>query len=239
MVINIDLPGKVKCMLKEGDKVDFDTNFLEKKSEVQVTVAIAKKLNIDPSKIFRYLKRLVGEEVKKGETLALKKGFISNQKIISQYEGIIQEIDHLKGDIIITTYIDEKKTQKCFFKGKIKEVSKTEISLEVEKSAEFPIKPTDFDFGGEAYYNKKGHDDLNSQNVAEKILVADEITDFVQVKGEALGVAGYITLSKLPELTDKNHVQFKNINDLEKVQKLNYPYCLIDKKKSLVIFYKS
>lgn len=238
MVIDIPLSTNAKCLLKEGQKVDFETEFLEKKSEVQVTIGIAKKLNIDPSKIFRYLKRLVGEEIKKGETLALKKGFITNQRVVSQYEGIIQEIDHLKGDVIITTYIDEKKTQKCFFKGKVKDVEKTKVSLEVEKSAEFAIKPTEIDFGGEVFYQKRGHDDLNSANIAGKILVADEVSDFLQVKSEALGVLGYITINKLKEETDNGHVQLKNINDLEKVQKLNYPYCLIDKKNSVAIFYK-
>ena len=60
MIINIQIDDKSNYLIKEGDKVDFETPFRENIFQSTVTIDIAKKLDINPSKIFRYLKYYFG-----------------------------------------------------------------------------------------------------------------------------------------------------------------------------------
>ena len=78
MIINVQTDEKSNCLIKEGDKVDFETPFFEKISQSTVTIDVSKKLDIDPGKIFRYLKKLVGEEIKKNQIIALKHSFLNS-----------------------------------------------------------------------------------------------------------------------------------------------------------------
>ncbi len=65
MQISISYPSSFKCLLKQGQNVDFNTPYLEKKISVDVSIPIAKKLGVNPTHIFRYLKKLVGEKLTK------------------------------------------------------------------------------------------------------------------------------------------------------------------------------
>ena len=117
MIINIQIEGKNNFLIKEGDKVDFEIPFLEKFSQSIITIDIAKKLDIDPGKIFRYLKKLVGEEIKKNQIIALKHGLLNSIKLVSEYNGHIKEVNHNTGKITINIDKNQKSTEKCFFKG--------------------------------------------------------------------------------------------------------------------------
>jgi hypothetical protein len=235
MVITFNIPAAVKCLVKEDQKVDFETFLFEKKTESIKTINVAKKLNIDPSKIFYYLKKLVGEEVKKDEILAEKKELFSNIKIQSAYDGVIREINHNSGEVIITATGHDKKVQKSYFIGTVKKIEKDKIKLDVKESLEFPLKFASTDFGGPTFFLKR--DEL--EDVTNKVIIAGEISSYLQVKAEALGVAGFVTLNKLTDTTDVNFAQVKNIADIEKINKSQFSYCLIDQKNSKIILYEN
>ena len=234
MVITIVIPDGVKCLLKENQGVDFTTALFEKKTESLKTVNVAKSLNIDASKIFHYLKKLVGEEIKKGEPLAVKKGMFSTNSVESEYDGVIKEINHNLGEVIMTTTGHDKKIQKSYFTGHVKKIEDKKIKLEVKDAAEFPLKAASADFGGEINYLKKDFSD----EVGGKIVIAKEISPFLETKVDALGAVGLVTLNKLEDEPDVNFGQIKNIADIEKIQKLSFPYCVIDKKNSKIILYE-
>lgn len=238
MVITIPLLENTHCLLKEGQKVDFETAYLDRHNELQVNIPLSKKLGIDPDKIFRYLKKLVGEKIKKGEVLAVKKGLFGDSKVLSEYDGVIQEIDHHKGELLVTTETDQKKTENCYFKGKVKEVNDREIKIEVGHGADFPIKSASDSFGGETFYFEDGFFDLSSSEISGKILITESISELKQIKAEALGIGGIVSLNKTQENPQVNFALIKNIEDLEKIKKINYPYCLVDKKNSKIIFYE-
>jgi len=235
MVINLDIPDGVKCLLKENQDVDFATLLFERRTESLKTINVAKRLNIEASKIFHHLKKLVGEEVKKGEALAVKKGLFSTLSVESDVDGVIKEINHNSGEVIMTTTGHDKKIQKSYFAGRVKKIENHKIRLEVKDADEFPLKAASADFGGPTYYLKN---DL-SDEVGNKVVVAKELSPFLQTKAEALGVIGLVTLNKLEEAPDINFAQIKNIADVEKIQKLSFSYCLIDKKNSKIILYEN
>ncbi|KKP66601.1 MAG: hypothetical protein UR68_C0029G0006 [Candidatus Roizmanbacteria bacterium GW2011_GWA2_35_19] len=237
MILEIRFPKSSKCLVHEGDKVDFNTPFIEGKSESQIKINVSQKLGIEPDTIFRYLKKLVGEEVEKGQTLALKKGFLGNTKIVSEFSGIIREVDHNSGEMVMTAYKGQSNSINCYFKGKVKKIEEHEVRLEVEKTEPFSLKSGHLEFGGESYFFKEDENSLIG-SLDNKILIGNSIPSFYQIKAEALGVSGFLTLEKLKEATDLPFAQLKNIADMEKIIKLNFPYCITDKVNSKIIFYK-
>lgn len=238
MVITIDVPKGSKLLIKENQKVEIGEPYLESKTESVVAVPIAKRLEIDPTKIFHYLKKLVGEEIKKGEVIASKKGFLTNLVVKSEYDGIIKEINHENGEVIITTYKDKKKTVSSYFKGKVKKIEDGEIKLEVEQADDFRLATSSDNFGGETYYLEDSRLDFTSGDIEEKIVIAEKISTFAWTKSEALGAKGFITLTKIEDQEETKCAQLKNIADIEKIMKQKFPYCLIDRKNSKIILYK-
>jgi len=237
MIINIQISEKSNYLIKEGDKVDFETPFREKFSQSTITIDIAKKLDIDPSKIFRYLKKLVGEEIKKNQIIASKHSLLNSIKLVSEYDGHIKEVDHNTGKITLNIDRNEKSIEKCFFKGKIKSIKDKEVKIEVNKGDEYSLKIASTNFGGEVLY-LKNEDDLYSSNVSKKIVIVDSISDYFQTKAEALGARGFVTLIKLSDPTELNQVLIKNIDDIKKIIKNNYPYCIINQQDNKIIFYQ-
>ena len=128
MLITVPLTITDHCLLKEGQDIDFETPFLKKKTESEVSISIAKNLNVSPQKIFHYLKKFVGETIEKDETLAVNKGIFSTKKIISKYSGLIKEINHSDGTITILSQEETENTVNSFFNGKVNKIKKNEES---------------------------------------------------------------------------------------------------------------
>ena len=124
MLISISISVFDRCLLKEGQLVDFDTPFLEKKVEEEINVSIAKNLDVPPQKIFHYLKKFVGESIEKNETIAINKGIFTTKKIVSKYSGLIKEINHSDGSITILNKTEIENTINSFFKGKVNKIKK-------------------------------------------------------------------------------------------------------------------
>jgi len=237
MIITIIIPKDTKLLVKSGQTVDFDTPLVEKHLQTDIKISIDKKLGIKPDKIFHYLQKFVGETVEKDEVLAFKKGVFLSKKVISNYKGIVKEINHNDGMMLIACDVDEKKYFPAYFKGEITEIiNGSELRLKVKEAKEYEAKNISDDFGAQVFYYKKGAD-LNSANINCKIVVAKEINPFEQIKIEALGGKGFVTLNKIPNMQKLPNVQFKKIEDFDHAVKNNFPYCLIQKSSSKIYFY--
>ena len=99
-------------------------------------VDLAKELNVSPLEVPRFLQKAVGQTIFKGELLAFKKGLLGKSQIIAPTDGIletldqktgvatfrllpkdasltagvfgvVQEVDHQKGEVIIKTMMTE------------------------------------------------------------------------------------------------------------------------------------
>lgn len=237
MLIIIPLATSDHCLLKEGQDVDFETPFLKKKTESEVSISISKNLNVLPQKIFHYLKKFVGESIEKDEIIAINKGFFSTKKIVSKYTGLIKEINHSDGTITIISQEETENTINSYFKGKVNKIKKNELSIEVSKGEEFPGKNANQNFGGKAFYMNENLD-LNSENVFNSIIICEDITSYYKAKAEALGCRGFLSLSKLSEEPTIPHAQLKNINDYKKIIKTKFTYCTILSNSGSIYFYQ-
>jgi len=237
MTITYNLPDETVILVKEGFKVDFQTLLLEKKVGKDLEINISKELDIDPKNIFRHLKKLVGEKIDKGSLLAEKKDCFSTKKFFSPESGIVKEIDHNKGILVISTVGKEKNKILSPFKGEIEKVDKYSLQIKINKGEEFPVKNPSSDFGGEVIY----FDPSLTQSALElskKIILTDHITSYIQVKTEAMGAKGFVTLEKLPEKTDVFTTTIKNLEDFKKIVKLGYPYCTVIAQSAKIYFYQ-
>lgn len=229
MTITIHVPEGSRVIIKNGDSVDFGTPLFDTPSQYNHSVPIAQKLGVAASKIFNHLKKFVGEDVKKGDVIAIKKGLFSSIKIKSDYEGKIKEIDHSLGTVIITSK-GKKNTINSQIKGEAAEIKDKKISIKIKEGKEYDLKKGTADFGGKVW--------SSDQDAEGKIFVAESISSYNQSKMEALGIAGYVTLLRLPDETDLPSAQIKTIGELKEIEKHIYPYCYIDSSSSKIIFYK-
>ncbi len=237
MLIIIPLSISDHCLLKEGQTVDFETPFLQKKVEEEINISIAKNLNVSPQKIFHYLKKFVGESIEKNETIAINKGIFTTKRIISKYSGLIKEINHSEGSITILSKTETENTVNSYFKGKVNKIKKNELSIEVNKGEQFPAKNISQNFGGKTFYSEE-NSHFNSENVFNSIVVCEDITSYYKAKAEALGCCGFLSLSKLTEESGISYAQFKNISDYKKIIKTKFTYCTILNSSSTIYFYQ-
>ena len=98
----LPIPGEV--LVKDGDRVDFDT--VVARTSVPGGVEIVKLvhlLGIDPEQVGMYIKKKVGDNVKKDEVIAEKKGFFGMFSSVakSPTAGVIQQISELTGQVTI------------------------------------------------------------------------------------------------------------------------------------------
>jgi hypothetical protein len=238
MIIKIPLSDTFKILIKENEIVDFDTPLIKKSDKKDLKIHLAQELEINPSKIFISMKKGVGEKINRGDVLAVKKSVFSEKKYSCDFEGIIKEINHEDGSVIITSSNKETKPKNSFFKGLIKKIDDNQIELEVKSFAKYDIRETNDDFGGEIYrINKKLVSELKEE-VDDKILVTKKIEPYNQVRLEVLGMKGYITLEDLDHPVDIFHASLKKEEDLNSIIKSDYPYCTVIKEDRVIYLYK-
>ena len=237
MLINIPYSIFDHCLLKEGQTIDFETPFLQKKVEQEINISIAKNLNVSPEKIFHYLKKFVGESIEKNETIAINKEIFTTKKIVSKYSGLIKEINHSDGSITILSKTENENTVNSYFNGKVNKIKKNELSIEVNRGEQFSGKNIEQNFGGKTFYLDE-NTDFNSENVFNKIVICENLTSYYKAKAEALGCQGFLSLSKLTEDSGIPYAQFKNINDYKKIIKTKFTYCTILSNSSIIYFYQ-
>jgi len=238
MNIFLTIPQNGKILVKAGQKVDFETKLFEVKNQKTVKIDLQKELSISPQNIFSYLKKFIGEKIKKGDILASKKGFLSSKKIKSQWDGVLKEIDHQKGLLIIETEENDDK-KSVFFSpvfGQVEKIEKEGIKIKIEKKEEIEVKEEKKEIFGGKIFIFENENEVNSQNVEERLIIAEEINSIFQTKLEALGAKGFLTIKKLPKETTLPTFQFKNLDDIKKIKK-NWS-CFIDKNSTKMIFYE-
>lgn len=238
MLIQISFPVEAKCLLKEGQSVDFESEFLEHGEDFDVEVQVAKKLEVAKDKIFSYLLKFVGENVKKGDILARKKTLFSQKNIVSDFQGVIKEINHTKGSLIIKVEDEKKKKFSAYFKGEVETISKDYLKLKVGSGFSASLKKAASDFGGKVLYLKEKDPNISEGLVKNQICLIESINEYNLTKLEALGSAGILTLREMPETASLPSAQIEQIEDFKKALEKKFTYCLIDIKSSKIFFYQ-
>ncbi len=240
MTISFSLSLKDKPLIKSGQEIDFTTPLVKKGAQEEKIIPLSAALKINPSKIFLYLKKFVGDEIKQGELIAEKKSFLDKKQYLSEYDGTIKEIDHENGSLVITTNKETSQIVYSYFKGKISEFKKGEVALDVKDSKKFPVKEITADFGGPVLFIKEEElVTISPEEVKGKVIFSEGLKSYNQSKLEVMGVVGFVSNHSLNDSTPPPFAKVKEGSDWEQISKSKLPYCLIDKKTSTIYFYQS
>jgi hypothetical protein len=232
--MNIDIPidPEKKLAVKVGDKVDFNSPLYKSKEKAQERIEVAELLRIHPKKIFQHLKKNVGDTIVIGDLLAEKKSFFSDKKVTSHIEGMIVEVDHIEGVVLIETQ-KETRLEYCWFAGHVLEVSKKQIQVKIGKHSVIDAKYVEKDFGGMVWLiTKETH--INPEH---PVGVADRATEYEVAKLEALGGHGLITTYKYEGNTLLPRAEFKLKDSFSEVESKEFSCCFAQAHSSTIILY--
>lgn len=237
MKLVVKIPPHKELLVTTEQEVDTDSPFLKINSPKKTSVPIAQSLGIPPQKIFLHLKKFVGDSIKPGDLLAEHKSFFSAKQFLSDVEGIITEIDHQSGSIIIEAVSTNSDVLNCFFRGTVGELNPPDIlELKVNKANEYPIFPVDDYIGGAISYYTGVH--LGEDAIENKLIIAEEIVPYDQIKYETLGARGFITLHELKKKSDIPTIKMKQIDHFEEVIHNRFPYGILGNDHSTMFFYE-
>lgn len=232
MILEIQIDPEKKVAIKVGEKVDFTTLLYKSKEKSEERIAVAELLSIHPKKIFHHLKKNVGDVILIGDILAEKKSFFTDRKVTSPIEGVISEIDHIEGIVLIETQ-KETISERCWFAGYVEEVSKKHIKIKIGKHQEVEAKYVEKDFGGQVWFFSEGLDVSPEHPVG----ITERATEYDIAKLEALGGQGLITTYKFEATTLLPKAEFKLKDSYKELQSKQFSYCFAQAQHSTIIFY--
>lgn len=232
MILEIPIDPEKKIGIKVGEKVDFSTPLYKSKEKSEERIAVAELLSIHPKKIFHHLKKNVGDTVILGDVLAEKKSLFSDKRVTSHIEGIITEIDHIEGIILIETQ-KETFSAKCWFAGYVEEVSKKLVKIKIGKNQVFEAKYVERDFGGMIWFLSEQGDSTPEYPVG----IVERATEYSVAKLEALGGQGLITTYKFEGATTLPKAEFKLKDSYKETVSKQFSYCFAQAHHSTIILY--
>jgi len=180
----------------------------------------------------------IGEKINSGEVLAKKKTLFSEKTYLSEYTGIIKEIDHQGGTVTLSVSDKDGEKINSFFKGKVKKIENDIVEIEVEEVEKFELKEASGYFGGEVVLVDENSIENIKEDISNKIVLIKKIETYNQLKLEVIGAAGYISLEPLSPEIDIPSARLSNKEDWEKVKKLKLPYISVIKKDNTLYFYR-
>jgi len=232
MVLDIPIDPEKKLAIKVGEKVDFNTPLYKSKEKSEERIEVASLLSIHPKKIFTHLKKNVGDSLIIGELLAEKKSFFSDKKVTSHIEGVITEIDHIEGIVLIETQ-KETHSEHCWFAGHVIDVSKKQIQIKIGKHKTLEAKYVEKDFGGMIWL-------LSEQLLSgpdHPVGVVEKATEYEVAKLEALGGRGLITSLKFEGSTTLPKAEFKLKDSYKETSSKEFSCCFAQVQHSTIILY--
>jgi len=232
MILEIPIDPEKKLAIKVGDKVDFATPLYKNREKSEERIEVAELLSIHPKKIFNHLKKSVGDTIVTGDLLAEKRSFFSDKKVTSHTEGIITEIDHIEGIVLIETQ-RETYSENCWFAGHVIDVSKKLVQIKIGKHISVEAKYVERDFGGVVWFFA----DQSFTNPEYPVGIAERATEYEVAKLEALGGQGLITSYKYEGETALPKAELKLAHSYKEISTSQFSYCFAQAQHSTIILY--
>lgn len=234
MTIEIAVDGGRELAVRSGMKVDFSTplyNTSEQQSSYRVEITQA--LSVHPKEIFTYITKNTGDYIQKGEIIAQKKSFFHTKTITAEHAGILTEIDHIDGVVLIEANEAEHASETCWFAGEIVSIAKGHITLKVGKHHSIPAEHISDQFGGELWFPQ---DEL-SELPAFPVACCERLNSYEKAKMEAMGVRGLIIVTPYEGDISFPVAKIKDGAFLNEVRAKKLSYCVTQAHRSTIIFY--
>lgn len=219
--------------------VDFKTPLSHQIKSEGRKIYLSRELGIAPDKIFMHLSKVVGDQITIGDIIAEKKSVLGTKRVTSGHEGILKEIDHQEGFVLIESQIETTDQKNAYFVGQVQDIKGNLVTLKVKTSKSFDLKDVTQDFGGEVMFcSEQTLSSLKENDVQHKVIFTEYIKASEAIRLDVLGVYGIITKNNIIEKEGVNSAQIKNVSDWEEIKNLKYSHCLIDKKNNTMYLYQ-
>ncbi len=199
----ISLPEGFTTLISQGDHVSSDQVIARKEASKEEIVNILQSLNISRSKAKKVLKKAPGEQIHPGDIIAVKKNFFGKEKatLISHISGTILRYERDTGNLVVRTMQDASPLELISpVAGVVRLCNNKEIVIETEDAFITKGIALGNNGEGELFILKESFTDTGSENAlyyldsrAEgKIVLVSALSRDLIIKGESIGVAGFI-----------------------------------------------
>ena len=238
MNIVLKLPAGSDILVKEGKDIDFGADLVSENKIQDVTIELSRILSLQNRKIFDALRKFVGEKVNKGDLIAENNKMFLKKQYFSEYEGIIKEVNHDDGTLIISTRSTEKSTAASTVKGTVEKIDKNQITVKIKEAQSYPFTELSESFGGVAVYCKPGRAQLLSEHeIQGNIVVTEKLLPYEHIKLETLGAKAFVLKEPLTDKTFLPVIVIKDADDFSKIMSDKKAYCTADSVNGQLYFY--
>lgn len=242
--IQIRVPQGVELLVQKGQKVEYQTPLYEKKQTEDIKIPLARILNIKSDKIFRVLKKFVGERVEKGEMVAFYSGMFRRKRYVSEHDGVITEVNHTEGYVVVESETEESANRSAWFSGEISDIKEEpngtrSLEIKVKDSESVPIRETGHNFGGEfVLLDEQTMQTVTEEDVAGKVIVAPILQGYEITKLEVLGAVGFIFSQAPKEAPDFPFSVLEKSEDISRFETDTFSACATSKETATLYLYR-
>jgi hypothetical protein len=238
MTIPILLPDNAQILVTAGQTVSFDTPFLSALGTETVKLPLAQALGFPPDKIFTFLRKFVGDSIKKDDLIAEKKTMMSSKQYLSEFDGTILEVDHHDGSIILGIQSSSITEKMCWFSGTIDSIEGNILALKVKKSSHYSLQEQCPNMGGRVlFYTPEVAPNLTQDEIDDAVVFAEKIPGFDHSKLEALGANGFVVNITTDDPSEVPVAILKDPKDLVEIKALGYSSCIIGADHTTIYLY--
>ena len=238
MKVPVKIPSNAEILIQTGQKVDFSTPFMQKKGKKKMEIPLARTLHFHPEKIFLNLKKVIGDRVQKGEMLAEHKAFLSTKQYFSKVDGIISEVNHITGNLILDIESSDLHITNCFFTGEVMAIHEDHIEIGVNKMQKFETTEALDHYGGAQVFYLENAASCAEEDVEAKYVCTTLIDPLAHIKIEAFGAQAYITDTKKNVNGTIKQIVLQNPEDFQEIKNHKYPYCLVGFDNTSIFLYE-
>lgn len=236
ITFSISIPGNLR--IKAGQLVDFDTPLIKSVTTEGFRVNVSEELGIPNDKIFMHTSKIVGDTVVANEILAERKTTFGTKKIASPKAGVIKQIDHETGTLVVESVSEMSNTIFAYFKGNVKELKGTTVTLEVSSSDSYSLKDVAGDFGGEILYRDNQRlANLSENDLRNKVVLTESIRLAETVRLDVLGARGIISKEDIKEKEGVYSAELEDKTLWPALITSSHTHCIVDKKNCTLYLY--
>ncbi len=243
--INITKDPNWKLTTVAGDTLALDTqiaHFGAEMAPVIQKVRIAEVLDFEPDRIFKHLKVSIGQEIKKGDIIAIKNGIFTTKKYVAESAGRLTGVDHLSGEVTLEERSEGSGSMavKALVVGQVKNIDEHSISISTKSTLEIPtINSPMFRLGSKVIVSdNKQAILLTMPEVNGSVIVVPELSEYVLSKLEALGAMTIVTNN--PTITSEYVTKTTDSSSeiIKKILDFAPDYVYAEPRANNLIFYK-
>lgn len=220
--ISITIPSGSLPLVQVGDVVTFNTELVgvTQKPVITKTIQIAETLKFKPGKIFKHLRKNIGDKIYKGDVVATKEAVFATKKYIADEDGVLTSVNHHSGEIIIEHTSSDEKSEKilAMVEGTVSSLEIDKIHIKTSKTLSIELaKEAAERIGGKVVITDKEHAmQLTLPQVQGNIILSSDLSDYVFSKFEALG-ASHIIVSEQISTSSPRMLVLNNPKDMQTI----------------------